>query len=238
MHITERAKARLILSADDYGIRNTVRQILPLATAGKLDRVGVMVNYCSPDDAARLLATGVKIDLHLDLISLMGRGAVPGHGTLHRSLHFAVRRFLGYIPASAVEAEWRAQILLFHELFGRFPDGLNSHEHVHFFPSFFRLFLALAHEFRIPYIRFGHRDMLLSHHHSAIGHILTSLARTVRRQYLNAGLATSTYLVSLDWVHGKERFFRALEALPEGETVELIIHPEHEREAAFVDHHF
>lgn len=238
MHITERAKARLILSADDYGIRDTVRRILPLAAAGKLHRVAVMARYCSKEDAARLLATGVKIDLHLDLISLLGRGAVPGHGTLRRGLHFVVRHFLGYIPASTVETEWRAQIKRFHELFGRAPDGLNSHEHVHFFPSFFRSLLALAHESRIPYVRFGQRGMLLSLHHAAIGHVLHSLARTDHRRFTAAGLATSTYLVSLDWVHGKERFFRALDLLPTEVTVELVVHPEREAEFAFIDRHF
>ncbi len=238
MHISERVRARLILTADDYGIRDTAHRILPLAEAGKLHRVGVMVRYCSQEDATRLLATGVKIDIHLDLISLMGRGADPGHGTLRRGIHFVVRRFLGYIPASAVEAEWRRQIEDFRVLFGRLPDGLNSHEHVHFFPGFFRVFLGLAQGYHIPYIRFGRQGMLLALHHSAIGHILSQFIRTIRRPYQSSGLATSTYLVSLDWVQGKEHFFHALEALPPEATVELVVHPEREREAAFVDRHF
>lgn len=238
MHITERAKARLVLSADDYGIRDTVRRILPLAEAGKLDRVAVMVKYCSGADADRLSKTGVKIDIHLDLIDLLGRGADPGHGTLRRGVHFAVKRFFGYIPATAVEAEWRGQITRFHELFGRYPDGLNSHEHVHFFPGFFHVFITLAHEFRIPYVRFGQQGMLLTLHHSAIGHILNQLARTNHRRYLASALATSTYLVSLDWVHGKQRFFHALESLSDEETVELVVHPERDTENAFIQHYF
>lgn len=238
MHISHRAKARLVRSADDYGIRDTVRRILPLAEAGKLDRVAVMVRYCTPADARALAATNVKIDIHLDLIELMGRGAEAGHGTLRRSAHFAVRRFLGRILASAVEAEWRDQIARFHELFGRYPDGLNSHEHVHFFPGFFPIVIALAHEFRVPYVRFGRRGMLLSLHHSAIGHILNQLARANSRRYVRASLATSTYLVSLDWVHGKERFFHALEDLSDEETVELVVHPERDREFEFLKHHF
>ncbi len=238
MHISERAKARLILSADDYGIRDTVRRILPLAESGQLQRVAVMVNYCSPEAAEKLAATGVKIDIHLDLITLMGRGAEPGHSTLRRGLHFAARRFLGHISADAVASEWRAQIQRFQILFGRAPDGLNSHEHIHFFPGFFRVFLALAQEYRVPYVRFGRRGMLLRLHHSAIGHILNQLARTDRRAYLAAGLATSSYLVSLDWVHGKDRFFRALESLPVEETVELVVHPERPPELAFIQRHF
>lgn len=237
MHISHRAKARLVRSADDYGIRDTVRQILPLAQAGKLDRVAVMTRYCTPADAAALVATGVNVDIHLDLIELMGRGAEAGQGILRRGVHFAVRRFFGSIPAVAVEAEWRSQIVRFHELFGRYPDGLNSHEHVHFFPSFFQVVVSLAHEFRVPYVRFGTRGMLLSLHHSAIGHILNQLVRTNHRRFVAAGLATSTYLVSLDWVHGKERFFHALETLSEEETVELVVHPERERESEFIQYH-
>ncbi|MFZ1626977.1 MAG: ChbG/HpnK family deacetylase [Candidatus Moraniibacteriota bacterium] len=238
MHITEQAKARLILSADDYGIRDTVRQILPLAEAGKLDRVGVMIQYCSPADAQRLLATGVKIDIHLDLIKLLGRGAETGQGTLRRGLHFAIRHFLGSVPATAVDTEWRRQIVRFQELFGRLPDGLNSHEHVHFYPSFFRVLLKLAHELHVPYVRFGQRGMLLSLHHSAIGHILAQLNRTNHRRYAASALATSTYLVSLDWVVGKQRFFQVLESLSSEETVELVVHPARERERTFIEHHF
>lgn len=238
MHITATAKARLVLAADDYGIRDTVRRILPLARAGKLSRVAVMTRYCTPADAAALLATGVKIDIHLDLIGLMGRGADPGQGTLVRGVHFAVRRFLGYIPAAAVEAEWRIQIVRFQELFGRLPEGLNSHEHVHFFPSFFPAVIALAHEFRVPYVRFGAKGILLRQHHSGIGHILNQLARANHRRFTASALASSTYLVSLDWVQNKERFFHSLEALPIGETVELVVHPERERESAFIEHYF
>jgi predicted glycoside hydrolase/deacetylase ChbG (UPF0249 family) len=237
MHISPRAKARLVRSADDYGIRDTARRILPLAKAGKLDRVAVMARYCTPADAAALLATGVKLDIHLEAIELMGRGAEAGHGTIRRGARFAVRRFLGYLPAAAVAAEWRLQIDRFHELFGRYPDGLNSHEHIHFFPIFFPTIIALAHEFRAPHVRFGTQGMLLALHHSAIGHILNQLARTNHRRFTKAGLATSTYLVSLDWVHGKERFFHALERLSEEETVELVVHPERDREFDFIQHH-
>lgn len=237
MHISDQAKARLVRSADDYGIRDTVRQILPLAKAGKLDRVAVMTRYCTPTDAAMLSATGVKIDIHLDLIKPMGRGTESGRSTIRRGVHFAVRRFLGYIPTATVEAEWRSQIVRFHELFGRYPDGLNSHEHVHFFPSFFQSIISLAHEFRVPYLRFGTRGMFLSLHHSAIGHILSQLVRTNHRQFARAGLATSTYLVSLDWVYGKEHFFRALETLSAEDTVELVVHPEREREFDFIQRH-
>lgn len=237
MHISDRAKARLVRSADDYGIRDTVRYILPLAKAGKLDRVAVMVRYCTPADAAALLETDVKIDIHLDLIELMGRGTESGRSTVRRGLHFVARHVLGSFPAVIVEAEWRSQIDLFHELFGRYPDGLNSHEHIHFFPHFFRIIVLLANEFRVPYLRFGGRGMLLSFHHSAIGHILHQLARIDHHRFLRANLSTSTYLVSLDWVRGKERFFHALEALSEEESVELVVHPEREWEFNFIQHH-
>ncbi len=238
MHISQRAKARLVLSADDYGIRDTVRRILPLAQSGVLQRVAVMTHYCSPADAVALAATGVKIDIHLDLISLMARGAETGHGTLRRGVHFVVRYFMGYMSPQAVAAEWRSQIERFYELFGRYPDGLNSHEHVHFFPSFFPLALTLAHEFRIPHVRFGQRGMLVSLHHAAIGHILSRLNQKNHRRFAAAGLATSTYLVSLDWINQKERFFHALESLPPEETVECVVHPERDHECTFIQHSF
>lgn len=234
MQISPRARARLNLNADDYGIRDTVSRILPLAQAGKLDRVSVMTRYCQPSAAKALAATGVKLDIHLDLIELMGRGEEVGQGTLRRGIHFVVQRLRGELPAIKVEAAWRLQILRFHELFGRYPDGLNSHEHVHFFPSFYSTVVTLAHEFQIPSMRFGARGLLLASHHSLIGRTLDVLARINRRRFIESGLVTSIYLVSLDWVLDEKKFFRALELLPEGERVELVVHPERDREFDFI----
>jgi predicted glycoside hydrolase/deacetylase ChbG (UPF0249 family) len=126
---------------------------LDLARAGILQRVGVLVHFTTPEEARDLLETGVKIDIHLEMIDLLKSGHKTKDSAILRGLNFSWRYALGRLHARQVEAQWRAQILRFQELFGRFPDGLNSHEHLHYFPAFFQVYLRLAEEFHIPFVR-------------------------------------------------------------------------------------
>lgn len=234
MHVP---RERFIVTADDYGIRQTAEPILRLAHEGKLDRVAVLIHYVSVEQAAALIASGVKIDLHLELIGLLRSGERARGSALWRSLNFLVRYGTGRVTAARVEREWRVQIERFRELFGRFPDGLNSHEHLHNFPIFFRVFIRLARAHRIAYIRFGKQGMLTRFHGAPVGWILTFFWRQTRKLYVPSNLSTSDYLVSLDWLSDFESFTRQLSRVPLG-TVELIVHLEREEEYRTMLEHF
>jgi predicted glycoside hydrolase/deacetylase ChbG (UPF0249 family) len=235
MKISPALRERFIISADDYGIRQTAVPILQLARMGKIDRAAVMVNYVTKEAAQALLLTDVKIDIHLDLIRLLKRGERPGDQTLWRGLHFTSRFLLGHLSTKKVEKEWRHQIEKFRELFGRFPDGLNSHEHTHFFPIFFRVAARLSTEYHIPHIRLSRRGMLLNLHSSIIGHILSRLRGEDRKVFEASRFTTSDYLVSYDWIRDWKKF---TEKLPPAGTVEIVFHPERREEFNFLEHSF
>ncbi len=219
-------REHFIVTADDYGIRQTAEPILRLVHEGKIDRVAVLIHYVSKEQAEALLATGVKIDLHLELINLLKSGKKVEEHPLGRSINFIIRYATGLLTRKKVRAEWRNQILRFQEIFGRLPDGLNSHEHLHFFPSFSRIFLGLAHEYHSDFVRFSRKGMLLPQGSSFTGKILSVLWKRTKDLYQHGPFQTSDYLVSLDWLTDIDVFTRQQ---PAG-VVELVVHPEREED--------
>jgi predicted glycoside hydrolase/deacetylase ChbG (UPF0249 family) len=145
---------------------------------------------------------------------------------LIRGINFVRRYLSGRVTARKVEEEWRYQIERFRELFGRLPDGLNSHEYVHHFPAFFKPFMKLAEEYHIGYVRFGKKGMLTDLHGALVGRILSTLWKYTRSAYAKTPIPTSDYLVSLDWLADFQTFTKCL---PDG-TIELVVHPEREEE--------
>lgn len=224
--MTNTIRERFIITADDYGIRQTAEPILRLVHEGKVDRVAVLIHYVSHDQAQALLASGAQIDLHLELIGVLKSGDKVRESAISRGINFFMRYYTGLLTTSRVEAEWRDQINRFQELFGRLPDGLNSHEHLHFFPAFSRVFVGLAKEYSISYVRFSRKGMLLSQEFTFIGRLLALLWPRTQALYQNQAFATSDYLVSLDWLSDFQSFTRQL---PAGK-VELVVHLEREED--------
>jgi len=224
--MTKSIRESFIVTADDYGIRQTAEPILRLVHEGKVDRVAVLIHYVSAEQAAALLQTGVKIDLHLELIRLLRSGEKVRGSVLLRGIGFVFRYLSGQVTKRKVEREWRDQIERFREVFGRLPDGLNSHEHVHSFPAFFGTFLRLAEEYGIAYIRFGKQGTLIPLHGAFIGRMLSFFWKRTYAAYAKTHLITSDYLVSLDWLPDFKAFSQHL---PAG-SIELVVHLEREEE--------
>lgn len=229
-------REKVIVSVDDFGIRNVADTILPLAKQGKIDRVSVLIQYVvSQEQADALKATGVKIDLHLELIDLIKSGATEDGSALVRGFNFAVRYMFRMVNPNNVERAWIDQIEQFKELFGQYPDGLNSHEHVHYFPQFLRVALELGDRYHIPFIRFA-RIGILKGEASFVGRILAFLwSKDLGYFQLNAlSHETSDFFVSYDWITDVDVF---LKTLPEGKT-EITFHPERKNEYDAIEKYF
>ena len=218
----ESHRKRLIVTADDFGISGRAnRNTLYLISLGKINRVGVMTNgEFAPKELADLIHSGVKIDIHLDILHELGDDRKKRSGAVGRVLGFLGKIATGKLSTKKVTADWESQIEKFHEIFGRYPDGINSHEHVHFFPTFFRAALRLQEKYEIPYIRFG--DSINMPHHTAVAYILHLLRIVNRSACGKNGCVSSNFLVSLDWIKDLNKF---LTNPPEG-TTEIACHPE------------
>ncbi|PJC00286.1 MAG: hypothetical protein CO075_01400 [Candidatus Moranbacteria bacterium CG_4_9_14_0_8_um_filter_41_43] len=230
----EEIRRKFVVTADDYGIRKTAEPILHLAKKGKLDRVAVMIRYVSKEEAEALLKTGVKIDIHLELIHILKSGNEMYDSALKRSINFAWRYMLRVVTKKKVETEWEAQIEHFRTLFGRLPDGLDSHEHLHYFPPFLHVCMSLAEKYHISFVRFGRKGLLPHLHHSLSGKILSFFWLQTHRFFESTKRNTTDYVVSLDWF---PEFTDFTKHLPEG-TIELVVHPEREEDYQSILKHF
>lgn len=225
-------RKNLIIAADDFGIGSQANQnILKLIQAGKIDRVGVMVNgNISSHEILELKNSRVLLDIHLELDEIKPSKRKLKDGILKRSANFLVKYLSGKISSGIAEIEWEKQIQRFKEIFERNPDGINSHQHIHFFPVYFKVILKLAQKFEIPYFRFGKNGLIKSKNN--IFRILIQLHKKDSR--IPAVLDSSDFLVSLDWIKDMENF---LNNLPQGKT-EIVCHPEKKEEFEIIMKYF
>ncbi|MCZ7658669.1 MAG: ChbG/HpnK family deacetylase [Xanthobacteraceae bacterium] len=137
---------RIILCADDYGLAPGVNgAIRELVAAGRLNAASAMVVAPSLTDAeaAALAAAAAPrraaIGLHLTLTGPF-RPASPGYRPTPHGHFPGVGRMLVLATArrldpAALSAEVAAQLAAFVSRFGRTPDFVDGHQHVHLFPQ-------------------------------------------------------------------------------------------------------
>lgn len=226
-------RRKIILAADDFGKSEKAnRNILRLAKAGKLDRVSVMVDGdFVPGEIKELAATEVALDIHLELDWQKKRRGKLKDNTARQGIVFLVNHFQRS-RRKKIQEDWKAQIKRFHDLTDCYPDGINSHEYVHLFPSYFRIALSLAAEFNVSYVRFGRHGFIGKRN---LAHLVLNNLRQWDRQYFSeSGMDSSDYFVSLDWIGEIGKF---LENIPAGK-IEIACHPERDEEFETIDKYF
>lgn len=222
-------RKKLTISADDYGIRETSKSILELAEKGSLDRVAVFAELVTDDDMRALLKTRVVIDIHLELMHLLKSGYEDTGSALGRGINFLFRRIFGMVNKEKVQEEWRRQIVLFQNRFGRLPDGLNSHEHIHYFPEFFSVIAELAKEFGIGYVRLGKSGIMRGTRGKLTAGILASCARSDRQFLSTNARESSDQMTSFDWFASQDEFMKRVQASGYSH-IEVVFHPERPEE--------
>lgn len=220
-------RCRLIVSADDFGIsRKANHNILRLISLGKIDRVSVMVRGgLEPVELALLVQSGVKLDIHWDT-----GDCISGSASRHiapaplRILLFLFHYVSGSHGAEVIEGLWRNQMEKFKQLFGRYPDGVNSHEHIHFFPPYFRVACALGRHYGASHLRFGTKGIFPRMNLQA--QVIDWLRRTDQRGVMEGPIPSSEYMTSLNW---KPDLQDLTDCHPHG-RVEVVCHPEVDEE--------
>jgi len=223
MEIMPFLRENLIISADDFGKSELAnKNILLLVRSGQLDRVAILIdNEITSSEATELRSSKVKLDVHLNLKKFKARPDEP-RSVLRRVMLFLWQYFFG--NNTNVEEEWEDQMEKFIRLFGQKPDGLNSHQYIHFFPPYFGTALKLAEKYGISYFRFG--KIGVSKNMNYVSLILNWLRKKNFSGFEKFSFDSSDFLASYDWIRNFPRF---LEELPPGKT-ELVFHPEIKRE--------
>jgi chitin disaccharide deacetylase len=143
--MSERQRRRIVLCADDYGISPAVSgAIRDLIARRRINATSVMVvaPSFSRGEAATLrqaAADHASLGLHLTLTGPFA--PLSQHFTpLRRGAFFPLasmaRRALSraLVPA-LLDAEIAAQFAAFRDVFGRAPDYVDGHQHIHVFPQ-------------------------------------------------------------------------------------------------------
>jgi len=234
--ITAGKGKRIIISADDFGISKLANvNILDGIRKKAIDRVQIMISdNLSDEEIEELKNSGVKLDIHLHLIRhdsdyWQGDRRLKEQAA-KRLVAFALNYLTGRKSSEKVGLQWAIQIEKFRELFGRNPDGIGSHEYIHFFPPYLATVLNLAEKYEIPYIRIGEKGMSFENN---ISRILDWLRRkNMIRHWKNRNLKTSDFMASFDWIEDWDSF---LADLPDDSETEVVFHPEREEEYSFID---
>lgn len=132
----------VVLCADDYGLNaGTSRGIRDLARMGRISATSCMTNAPGwPEAAAALRELDGRIGIGLHLTLTWGRplGAMPRFAPDGRlpALGATLRRALsGTLPEAEIAAEIRRQLDGFRSAWGRDPDFVDGHQHVHVLPG-------------------------------------------------------------------------------------------------------
>jgi predicted glycoside hydrolase/deacetylase ChbG (UPF0249 family) len=145
---------RIWLVADDYGISPSVNAaIRDLLTHGRINATSVMVvapafNAVETRALAAVTHNGARpaLGLHLTLTAPfkpLTADFRPLAGGKFLSLgRSAVASLLGQYAPDTVAREVTAQITAFRDAFGRAPDFIDGHQHVHLLPRISEGFLA------------------------------------------------------------------------------------------------
>lgn len=229
-------RENLIISADDFGLNEkTNENILQLIKLGKLDRVSVMIEgKFKKEEIEDLLDSGIKLDIHLHVgtITDWNRKNRKKENLIFRSIKFLVEYLSDRLSRRKVFQDWEAQIIRFKEVFEKSPDGLNSHEYLHFFPPYFKVALRLSEKYEIGYFRFGKSGVIRTKNAKGVAALILRRLWFFNREHFKSHLVLSSdFLISFDWMKKPEEF---LDKISQNVKVEVVFHPERDDEYEFL----
>ncbi|MGN6749554.1 MAG: ChbG/HpnK family deacetylase [Xanthobacteraceae bacterium] len=226
------------LCADDYGLSPAVSAaIRELVGRGLINAASVMVvtPSFSSAEAARLreaAGTHAAIGLHLtltapfrplsDFAPLRGGAFLPLNAMAGRAL-------LHRLDAARLEAEIASQLATFRNAFGRVPDYVDGHQHIHVFPQIGDVLVrVIAREAPQAWLRqCGRAAAAPKRLADPKGYVLDALSARLRRLATEKGVRTNpafagTYSFRRDADFSK-LFGEFLDGLPDGGL--LMCHP-------------
>jgi hopanoid biosynthesis associated protein HpnK len=223
---------RLIVSADDFGLSESVNEAVEIAhREGLLSTASLMVAGPAAADAVRraVKLPKLRVGLHLVLVeghSILPRDDIPAlvdHRGWFPSNQVALgfRYFFHPVIRAQLAEEIRAQFLAFRET-GLELDHLNAHKHMHLHPTVAQLALSIGREFGCKAVRLPRQAIS----HGIGGNMLNAWTAVLKRQATTAGMVTNDYVLGLSQSgHFDEKaFVEGLQALPPGIT-EAYFHP-------------
>ena len=193
---------RIWLCADDYGISPAVgAAIRELIARGRINATSAMVVApgFSPDEAGALVdaaKTRAAIGLHLTLTAPFRplTDFVPLRGGAFLPLApMAGRALLRSLDAAALDMEIARQFTAFDAAFGRAPDYVDGHQHIHVFPQVSEALLRVVRKAapKAWLRQCGRSALARKSLGDPKGYILDALSARLRRLAATAGVRTN-----------------------------------------------
>ena len=239
--MSEKKLRNIWLCADDYGISPAVSAaIRDLIARGRINATSAMVvapgfsqsEASALTDAAKSRAA---IGLHLTLTApfrpLTGSFAPLRGGAFLPLAPMAQRALLRNLDSVSLEAEITSQFAAFGAAFGRAPDYVDGHQHIHVFPQIRDALLRIIKQAApCAWLRQCGRSALARKSiGDPKGYILDALSARLRRLAAGAGVPTNTAFAGT-YSFGPRADYAALfpgflDGLPDGGLV--MCHPGH-----------
>jgi predicted glycoside hydrolase/deacetylase ChbG (UPF0249 family) len=201
--MTEEAQRRIWLVADDYGISPAVSAaIRDLIARGRLSATSVMTSTpsFSPSEATALLdvaGSRAAIGLHVTLtgpFKPLTSGFAPLRDGAFPPLAAMAGRALAHLQNLALlKAEILSQFAAFRAAFGRAPDYVDGHQHIHVFPQIGEALLRAVKQ-AAPHAwtrQCGRAAAAPKNFSDPKGYILDALSRRFRRLAKAQGVRTN-----------------------------------------------
>ena len=234
--MSDRPQRRIILCADDYGISPAVSgAIRDLIAKRRINATSVIVTsptFSHAEAAALREAAGnhAAIGLHLTLTAPF-RPHRHGFAPLRRGaflpLASMARRGLSRsLTPALLDAEIAGQFAAFRNAFGRAPDYIDGHQHIHVFPQISEALLRVA-KHAAPHAWLRQCGRAVRKNLEPKGLMLDALSRRFRRLTAEHGLHTNpafagTYAFSSRADYTK-LFPEFLDGMPDGGVI--MCHP-------------
>jgi chitin disaccharide deacetylase len=237
--MSEATLRRIWLCADDYGMAPAVdAAIRDLIGRGRINATSVMVasqNFSQDQAVALAVAAAARaaIGLHVTLTAPfrpLSSGFAPLRGGTFLPLSaMAGRALVRSLTPALLDAEIAAQFSAFRAAFGRTPDFVDGHQHIHVFPQIRQAVLrAVRQNAPQAWLRqCGRPAAARKGLADPKGLILDALSAKLRRLAAQNGVRTNpafagTYAFHADADYAK-LFPGFLDALPDGSVV--MCHP-------------
>jgi len=198
--MNDQPRRRIVLCADDYGISPAVSgAIRDLIAKRRINATSVMVTaptFSHAEAAALREAAGdhAAIGLHLTLTAPFRphtHGFAPLHDAAFPPLAAMARRGLSRsLTLTLLDAEIAGQFAAFRSAFGRAPDYIDGHQHIHVFPQISEALLSVT-KHAAPHAWLRQCGRAARKNLEPKGLILDALSRRFRRLAAERGLRTN-----------------------------------------------
>ncbi len=241
----------LIVNADDFGFSETVNDgIIKSFKEGIVRSTSIMANGKAFGQAVELAKESPGLDLGIHLTLVKEKPTLPLNqvtslindedGFMNHAMTFARKYYLNKINLEEIRSELDSQINIVLKQ-GLQISHMDSHQHVHMFPSILKIVLEFSKRYKIPFIRFPKEHFVFSNNNK------NAVSKNIKVKLLNflCGINKGKISYRTDYFTGfyfdgdlnEKNLLRTLEKLPIDGTCELMCHPGQEDKGEGVSYH-